>query len=293
MPTCETHQARLRVRPAKVTTFAGRVSKRSKFMKAWSVTRGLSVAGLIAAATPCLAVSLSALGPQNAPPEAVAPRGAPAHALVDNWTAGSAALIPVVATDAQAHPISTVDSPADGGSPAGKPVDDIQFVKQATENGRAEVQSASDALPRLQKPELRQIAERHDRFRRQMDRGDDRGAREIRRAVSRAGDGRGRQGPAQIRDRDIAHDRTPPGTTQELAEMNGTDNGRLLTMRIIKLLGIAGIAILAASFVAARTQRREDEHRRRLNEEIERERWESEGGASRSGPATQSAVTAH
>jgi hypothetical protein len=67
----------------------------------------------------------------------------------------------------------------------------------------------------------------------------------------------------------------------------------MLTMRIIKLLGIAGIAILAASFVAARTQRREEEHRRRLNEEIERERWESEGGASRSGPATQSAVTAH
>jgi hypothetical protein len=64
-------------------------------------------------------------------------------------------------------------------------------------------------------------------------------------------------------------------------------------MRIIKLLGIAGIAILAASFVAARTQRREEEQRRRLNEQIEKERWESEGGASRSGPATQSAVTAH
>jgi hypothetical protein len=75
--------------------------------------------------------------------------------------------------------------------------------------------------------------------------------------------------------------------------MNGTDNGRMLTMRIIKLLGIAGIAILAASFVAARTQRRNEEHRRRLNEEIEKERWESEGGASRSGPATQSAATAH
>jgi hypothetical protein len=75
--------------------------------------------------------------------------------------------------------------------------------------------------------------------------------------------------------------------------MNGTDNGRVLTMRIIKLLGIAGIAILAASFVAARSQRRADEERRRLNEEIERERWESEGGANHSGPATQSAVTAH
>jgi hypothetical protein len=69
--------------------------------------------------------------------------------------------------------------------------------------------------------------------------------------------------------------------------------GRMLTMRIIKLLGIAGIAILAASFVAARAQRREQENRRRLEEEIERERWESEGGASHSGPATQSAVTAH
>jgi hypothetical protein len=77
--------------------------------------------------------------------------------------------------------------------------------------------------------------------------------------------------------------------------MNGTDNGRLMTMRIIKLLGIAGIAILAASFLASRTQRREEEQRRRvkLNEQIEKERWESEGGASRSGPATQSAVTSH
>lgn len=69
--------------------------------------------------------------------------------------------------------------------------------------------------------------------------------------------------------------------------------GNMLTMRIIKLLGIAGIAILAASFVAARAQRREEENRRRLEEAIERERWESEGGASHSGPATQSAVTAH
>lgn len=67
----------------------------------------------------------------------------------------------------------------------------------------------------------------------------------------------------------------------------------MVAMRIIKLLGIAGIAILAASFVAARTQRRDAEQRRKLNEELERERWESEGGASHSGPATQSAVTAH
>jgi hypothetical protein len=72
-----------------------------------------------------------------------------------------------------------------------------------------------------------------------------------------------------------------------------TAEGKMLTMKIIKLLGIAGIAILAASYMAQRAQRRDDEERRRLNERLEKERWESEGGASRSGPATQSAVTAH
>ena len=74
--------------------------------------------------------------------------------------------------------------------------------------------------------------------------------------------------------------------------MNSAENS-MLTMKIIKLLGIAGIAVLVASYMAARVQRRDEEERHRLNEEIERERWESEGGASRSGPATQSAVTAH
>jgi hypothetical protein len=74
--------------------------------------------------------------------------------------------------------------------------------------------------------------------------------------------------------------------------MSSTE-GSMLTMRIIKLLGIAGIAVLAASYIAARAQKREQERRTRLNEDIERERWESEGGASHTGPATQSAVTAH
>jgi sensor c-di-GMP phosphodiesterase-like protein len=74
--------------------------------------------------------------------------------------------------------------------------------------------------------------------------------------------------------------------------MTSAENS-MLTMKIIKLLGIAGIAVLVASYMAARVQRRDEEERRRLNEQIERERWESEGGASRSGPATQSAVTAH
>ena len=67
----------------------------------------------------------------------------------------------------------------------------------------------------------------------------------------------------------------------------------MLTMRIIKLLGIAGVAVLAAAWMAARVQRREEEERRRLDEHLEKERWESEGGASRSGPATPSAITAH
>ena len=74
--------------------------------------------------------------------------------------------------------------------------------------------------------------------------------------------------------------------------MTSTDNS-MLTMKIIKLLGIAGIAILVASYLAARSERRDEDERRRLNERLEKERWESEGGASRSGPATQSAVTAH
>jgi hypothetical protein len=74
--------------------------------------------------------------------------------------------------------------------------------------------------------------------------------------------------------------------------MTGTE-GKMLTMKIIKLLGIAGVAVLAAVYLAGREQRRADEERRRLNERLEKERWESEGGASRSGPATQSAVTAH
>jgi HAMP domain-containing protein len=64
-------------------------------------------------------------------------------------------------------------------------------------------------------------------------------------------------------------------------------------MRIIKLLGIAGVAVLAAVYIASRTQRREQEERRRLTERLEKERWESEGGASRTGPATPSAITAH
>jgi hypothetical protein len=75
--------------------------------------------------------------------------------------------------------------------------------------------------------------------------------------------------------------------------MTSAETNNMLTMKIIKLLGIAGIAILVASYMATRAQRRDEEERRRLNERLEKERWESEGGASRTGPATPSAVTAH
>jgi HAMP domain-containing protein len=44
----------------------------------------------------------------------------------------------------------------------------------------------------------------------------------------------------------------------------------MLTMRIIKLLGIAGVAVLAAAWMAARAQRREEEERRRLDERLEK-----------------------
>jgi hypothetical protein len=79
---------------------------------------------------------------------------------------------------------------------------------------------------------------------------------------------------------------------QEIAEMNRSEHS-MLTMKIIKLLGIAGVAVLVASYMAARSQRRKVDERKQLDEQVERERWESEGGASHSGPATQSAVTAH
>jgi len=49
--------------------------------------------------------------------------------------------------------------------------------------------------------------------------------------------------------------------------------------------------VLAAVYIAARTQRRAEEDKRRLNEQLEKERWESEGGASHTGPATPSAVS--
>jgi putative membrane protein len=78
----------------------------------------------------------------------------------ENLTAGSASLVPLMAVEMEANHASYADAPADtGGGTAAKPVDDLAFVKMATESGRKEVAAARDALPQLKKPELKRIAE--------------------------------------------------------------------------------------------------------------------------------------
>jgi putative membrane protein len=125
--------------------------------QAHSLTTGLLMAGFVAGlAAPAGAVSLPTTG-VDAIPEAVGARNAPMFAAVD-WTAGSAALVPVVAADAQAIPASSIDAPAARPKAAGKPIDDVQFVRQAAENGRQEIQAARDALPLLKDPGLKEIA---------------------------------------------------------------------------------------------------------------------------------------
>ena len=129
-------------------------------MKARVIRQGLSLAGmgvLCVAAVPVWAASLSTMGPVQPLPEAG--NDAAEFNVAGTASSGSATLIPVMAADLQARTIATVDAPATGGMPVGKPIDDIQFVKQATESGRKEVNSARDALPQLKNPQLKQIAE--------------------------------------------------------------------------------------------------------------------------------------
>ena len=124
-----------------------------------SINKSFVVVGF-AMTAPAWAVSLST--PDAAQP---LPDGAMSHAppaAADSWTAGSAALVPLMAAEMQANPASPIDAraPEGGGAPAvGKPLDDIAFVRAATENGRKEVNSARDALAQLKKPELKRIAE--------------------------------------------------------------------------------------------------------------------------------------
>jgi putative membrane protein len=121
------------------------------------------IAGLVAGlflGPAAVAASLQADGPAPMPPVYAETSGASLPASVAATTPGSASLVPLMAFDAQAHGVSTVDAsePAAGGD-AGKPVDDLSFVAQATEAGREEVQAAREALPRLRDPKLREMAE--------------------------------------------------------------------------------------------------------------------------------------
>ncbi len=119
------------------------------------ISQSLLVIG-IAVAAPVWAVSVPDAEPQPADSGA-----APANQyLTANLTAGSASLVPLMAVEMEANHAAAVDAPAEtgGGAPDG-PVDDIAFVRQATESGRKEVRSARDALLQLKQPELIRIAE--------------------------------------------------------------------------------------------------------------------------------------
>jgi putative membrane protein len=125
-----------------------------------NVRQGLALAacGLLGGATlPAWSVSLSTIGPSQPLPQAA--QTAVELNASTAASAGSTTLIPVMAAEVQAKTIHTVDAPASGAIPVGKPIDDIQFVKQATESGRKEVIASQDALPQLKNPQLKQIAE--------------------------------------------------------------------------------------------------------------------------------------
>jgi len=118
---------------------------------------GIAVA-VPAISVPAWAVSLPATGSSQPLPEdtAIPVSLVPAETL----TAGSASLVPLMAVDTQANQTTTVEAPStSAGGATGKPLDDIAFVKKASENGRKEVNSAREALLQLQRPELKRIAE--------------------------------------------------------------------------------------------------------------------------------------
>jgi putative membrane protein len=128
-----------------------------RIMEVRQFKRGLVLAGLMGVTAPAWAVSLSSIESAPTVPET---NRVPVQfdAVELTGTAGSTSLVPLMAADMQARPVA-VDMPANGGAPVGKPIDDIQFVKQATESGRKEISSAQEALPQLKDPRLKHIAE--------------------------------------------------------------------------------------------------------------------------------------
>jgi len=115
----------------------------------------LACIAVLLAASPAWAVSLSTTDPPEPVPDATA-----APLALETWAAGSTTLVPLMAADQPARHANGAESPgADTSGVMGKPVDDIGFVKQASENGRKEVSAARDALPQLKNPRLREVAE--------------------------------------------------------------------------------------------------------------------------------------
>jgi len=113
----------------------------------------------IAMTAPVWAVSLSTVGLSQPLPDTGVDIASLAAA--ESVATGSASLVPLMAAEMQANHLATADASApEGGAPViGKPLNDIAFVRVATENGRKEVDSAREALPQLKAPELKRIAE--------------------------------------------------------------------------------------------------------------------------------------
>lgn len=121
-----------------------------------SIATGLVLAGLMAA--PGWAASLAATNPAEPVPENGLSAAAPM--AIESWSSGSASLVPLMAADMQSSRVARIDAPEDtAGGTVGKPIDDVAFVKQATESGRKEVAAARDALPQLKNPALKRVAE--------------------------------------------------------------------------------------------------------------------------------------
>ena len=112
--------------------------------------QGLALASLVLTASalaPVCAGTLATTGPAQQLPDG------------RSVSTGSGSVVPLMLADTQAHELTMVDAPASGGAPAASPIDDLQFVRQATENGRKEINSAQEALPQLHNPELKQVAQ--------------------------------------------------------------------------------------------------------------------------------------
>jgi len=127
-----------------------------------SISRRLTTAGLgLLCSVPVWAVSLSTVRPAPPPGMTAGTGNAAELATVENAVAGSTTLVPLMAADMPARTagIGTADAAANGAAPIGKPIDDIQFVRQATESGRKEIHAAQEALPQLKSADLKHVAE--------------------------------------------------------------------------------------------------------------------------------------